>query len=248
MRIFQYEQVVSHWTLQMLKTEVEFFNEHMDRNAWIGLFDEPDNPIEQFILDSYDFHFSDKCNNVVGFEWWIHVMEKSDQMILFHADHDEYLRAEKDEMKYPMLGTCMYLDDDPNPTVFLDTQQTSIYEKQIEPFPPTNAVFSYAEEGKFLVYDPRYIHGVLPGSDKQTTLWYNIWDYKPDNLKRVGISREGYKNSNDNRGHFIVKERKEPVLFLGETISVGLDVHQKPMTLKGPRDPNGIGNLWQVKQ
>ena len=50
MRIFQYEQVVSHWTLQMLKTEVEFFNEHMDRNAWIGLFDEPDNPIEQFIF------------------------------------------------------------------------------------------------------------------------------------------------------------------------------------------------------
>ena len=110
----------------------------------------------------------------------------------------------------------MYLDDDPNPTVFLDTQQTSVYEKQIEPFPPTNAVFSYAEEGKFLVYDPRYIHGVLPGSDKQTTLWYNIWDYKPDNL--------------------------------GETTSVGLDVHQRPMTLKGPYGSNGIGNLWQVKQ
>ena len=79
-------------------------------------------------------------------------------------------------------------------------------------------------------------------------MWYNIWDYKPDNLKRVGISRQGYKNSNDNRGHFIIKERKEPVLFLGETTSVVLDVHQRPMTLKGPYGSNGIGNLWQVKQ
>ena len=49
MNIFQYDQVVSHWTLQMLKTEVEFLNTCMNKNAWIGLFDEPDNPVEQFI-------------------------------------------------------------------------------------------------------------------------------------------------------------------------------------------------------
>ena len=243
MRIFQYEQVVSHWTLQMLKTEVEFFNEHMDRNAWIGLFDEPDNPIEQFILDSYDFHFSDKCNNVVGFEWWIHVVEKSNHMILFHADHDEHLRVEKDEMKYPMLGTCLYLDDDSNPTIFLDTQQTSVYEKQLEPFPPTNAVFSYADEGKFLVYDPTYIHGILPGSDKQITLWYNVWSYKPNNLERVGVSRPLIE-----RPTYKMKEIKEPVLYLGKTVSLGIDVHQRPITLKGPHGAKSMGSLWKVSQ
>ena len=150
-------------------------------------------------------------------------------------------------MKYPMLGTCLYLDDDSNPTIFLDTQQTSVYENN-QNLSSHQCCISYADEGKFLVYDPTYIHGILPGSDKQTTLWYNIWDYKPDNLERVGISRRGYKNSNDNRGHFIIKERKEPTLYLGETISVGLDVHQRPITLKGPLGSHGIGNLWQVKQ
>ena len=83
-------------------------------------------------------------------------------MVRFHADHDEHLRVTEDEMKYPMLGACLYLDEDTNPTIFFNTQQTSKYEKQIEPFPPTDAVFSYADRGKFLVYDPTYIHGILP--------------------------------------------------------------------------------------
>ena len=155
MRIFQYDEIVTPNILNVIKSEVEIMSTLMDRNAWIGLHDQPDNAIEQFILDSYDFHFSDKCNNVVGFEWWIHVVEKSNHMILFHADHDEHLRVTENEMKYPMLGTCLYLDENSNPTIFLDTQHTSKYEKQIEPFPPTNAVFSYADEGKFLVYDKK---------------------------------------------------------------------------------------------
>ena len=154
MRIFQYDEIVTPNILVMLKGEVEIMNTLMDRNAWIGLHDQPDNPIEQFILDSYDFHFANKCNDVVGFEWWIHVVEKSNHMVRFHADHDEHLRVTEDEMKYPMLGACLYLDEDSNPTIFFNTQQTSKYEKQIEPFPPTDAVFSYADRGKFLVYDP----------------------------------------------------------------------------------------------
>ena len=77
MNIFQYDQIASAWTINMLQTEVDFFSKHMKKNAWVGLYDTPDNPIEQYILDSYDFHFSDKCDGVVGFEWWIHVMEKS---------------------------------------------------------------------------------------------------------------------------------------------------------------------------
>ena len=170
MRIFQYDEIVTPNILQILKSEVEIMNTLMDRNAWIGLHDQPDNAIEQFILDSYDFHFADKCNDVVGFEWWIHVVEKSNHMVLFHADHDEHLRVTEDEMKYPMLGACLYLDENSNPTIFFNTQQTSKYERQIEPFPPTDAVFSYADRGKFLVYDPTYIHGILPVSYTHLTL------------------------------------------------------------------------------
>ena len=243
MRIFQYDEIVTPNILDTLKSEVEIMNTLMDRNAWVGLHDQPDNAIEQFILDSYDFHFADKCNNVVGFEWWIHVVEKSNHMLRFHADHDEHLRVTENEMKYPMLGTCLYLDEDSNPTIFLNTQQTSKYEKQIEPFPPTNAVFSYADEGKFLVYDPTYIHGILPGSDKQITLWYNVWSYKPDNLDRVGVSRPLIE-----RPTYKMKEIKEPVLYLGKTASFGMNVHQRPITLKGPNGAQGIGNLWKVIQ
>ena len=243
MRIFQYDEIVTPNILQILKSEVEIMNTLMDRNAWIGLHDQPDNAIEQFILDSYDFHFADKCNDVVGFEWWIHVVEKSNHMVLFHADHDEHLRVTEDEMKYPMLGTCLYLDENSNPTIFFNTQQTSKYEKQIEPFPPTDAVFSYADQGKFLVYDPTYIHGILPGSDKQITLWYNVWNYKPNNLERVGVSRPLIE-----RPTYKMKEIKEPVLYLGKTVSHDMEIHQRPITLKGPHGSQSMGSLWKVNQ
>ena len=243
MRIFQYDEIVTPNILVALKSEVEIMNTLMDRNAWIGLYDQPDNAIEQFILDSYDFHFADKCNDVVGFEWWIHVVEKSNHMVRFHADHDEHLRVTEDEMKYPMLGTCLYLDENSNPTIFFNTQQTSKYEKQIEPFPPTDAVFSYADRGKFLVYDPTYIHGILPGSDKQITLWYNVWSYNPDNLQRVGVSRPLIE-----RPTYKMKDIKEPVLYLGKTVSLDIDVHQRPITLKGPHGAKSMGSLWKVSQ
>tara|TARA_S200000501_G_scaffold112918_1_gene106162 strand:- start:1232 stop:1963 length:732 start_codon:yes stop_codon:yes gene_type:complete len=243
MNIFQYDQVVSHRNLETLISEVDVFKDKMKGNAWIGLHDEPDNPIEQFIIDSYDFHFAHKCEGVVGFEWWIHVMEKDTQMITFHADHDEDKRINEGDMSFPMLGTCLYLDDIPNPTIFFNTEQTSKYEKEIEPFPPTSAVFSYADKGKFLVYNPRYLHGILPCSDKQSTLWYNVWHYKPKNLDRVGLSRLGFDN-----GHYIMKKRKDPVLYLGDTVTFGMDIQQKSMTLKGPHGTQGIGDLWEVNQ
>ena len=243
MNIFQYDQVVSPRTLETLISEVDVFKDKMQGNAWIGLHDEPDNPIEQFIIDSYDFHFADKCEGVVGFEWWIHVMEKDTQMITFHADHDEDKRINEGDMSFPMLGTCLYLDDNPNPTIFFNTEQTSKYEKEIEPFPPTSAVFSYADRGKFLVYTPRYLHGILPCSDKQSTLWYNVWHYKPKNLDRVGLSRLGFDN-----GHYIMKKRNDPVLYLGDTVTFGMDIQQKAMTLKGPHGAQGIGDLWEVNQ
>ena len=65
MKIFQYDEIVTPNVLVALKSEVEIMNTLMDRNAWIGLHDQPDNSIEQFILDSYDFHFADKCLSLI---------------------------------------------------------------------------------------------------------------------------------------------------------------------------------------
>ena len=43
MRIFQYDEIVTPNILVALKSEVEIMNTLMDRNAWIGLHDQPDN-------------------------------------------------------------------------------------------------------------------------------------------------------------------------------------------------------------
>ena len=93
------------------------------------------------------------------------------------------------------------------------------------------------------MYDPTYIHGILPGSDKQITLWYNVWSYKPDNLQRVGVSRPLIE-----RPTYKMKDIKEPVLYLGKTVSLDIDVHQRPITLKGPLGSQSMGSLWKVSQ
>ena len=62
MNIFQYDQVVSHRNLETLISEVDVFKDKMKGNAWIGLHDEPDNPIEQFIID-YENQVHDVDNN-----------------------------------------------------------------------------------------------------------------------------------------------------------------------------------------
>ena len=45
-----------------------------------------------------------------------------------------------------------------------------------------------------------------------------------------------------------MKDIKEPVLYLGETVSLGIDVHQRPVTLKGPLGSQSMGSLWKVSQ
>ena len=57
-------------------------------------------------------------------------------------------------------------------------------------------------------------------------------------MSRPIIERPTYK----------MKKIKEPVLYLGKTVSLGMDVHQRPITLKGPYGAQGIGDLWKVSQ
>ena len=242
MNVYQFEKIVNGFSCLKILHEINDFNP-LSRNAWIGIHDEPDNAIEAYILDSYSFLFEDQFHGVVGFEWWFHVMDNDRSMITFHADHDEAHRIQEGEMKYPLLSTCTYFDQDRNPTIFLNAQHKSKFERHVEPWPPTEAVFSYPARGKMVAYDPTYIHGILPGSDKQITLWYDVWSYKPDNLQRVGVSRPIIE-----RPTYKMKKIKEPVLYLGETVSLGIDVHQRPVTLKGPLGSQSMGSLWKVSQ
>ena len=46
-------------------------------NKWIGIHDEPENTIEKYIQDSYDFYISKSILSdtlVKGFEWCIYVL------------------------------------------------------------------------------------------------------------------------------------------------------------------------------
>ena len=242
MNVYQFEKIINGFSSLKILHEIIDFNP-LSRNAWIGIHDEPDNAIEAYILDSYSFLFEDQFHGVVGFEWWFHVMDNDRSMITFHADHDEAHRIQEGEMKYPLLSTCTYFDQDRNPTIFLNAQHKSKFERHVEPWPPTEAVFSYPARGKMVAYDPTYIHGILPGSDKQITLWYNVWSYKPDNLQRVGVSRPLIE-----RPTYKMKDIKEPVLYLGKTVSLDIDVHQRPITLKGPHGAKSMGSLWKVSQ
>ncbi|MEC7807373.1 MAG: hypothetical protein VYD75_09690 [Pseudomonadota bacterium] len=247
MNVYQFEKIINSYSSMMIKQEVEDFNP-LKRNAWIGLHDVPDNAIEAYILDSYSFLLEERCHGVVGFEWWFHIMESDRSMITFHADHDEVHRIEEGEMKYPMTSTCTYLDASNNPTIFLDSQHKSRHEKHVEPWPPQEAVFSFPDVGKMVIYDPTYIHGILPGSKGRTTLWYNVWGYKPDHMERVGRSRRGYLTGTDNRSVFIGCEQHEPTTYLGETKTIGVECNHKRINLVGPADVVAAGSLWSIKQ
>ena len=50
------------------------------------------------------------------------------------------------------------------------------------------------------------------------------------------------------RPTYKMKDIKEPVLYLGETVSLGIDVHQRPVTMKGPHGSQSMGCLWKVSQ
>ena len=247
MNIYQFEKIVNGFSCLKILHEINDFNP-LSRNAWIGIHDEPDNAIEAYILDSYSFLFEDQFHGVVGFEWWFHVMDNDRSMITFHADHDESHRIQEGEMKYPLLSTCTYFDQDRNPTIFLNAQHKSKFERHVEPWPPTEAVFSYPARGKMVAYDPTYIHGILPGSKGRTSLWYNVWGYKPNYMERVGIPRRGFLSDTTHRSTFIGCESIEPTAYLGETKTIGLECNHKRIDLVGPAGAIPAGTLWRVQQ
>ena len=240
MRIFQYDEIVTPNILNVIKSEVEIMSTLMDRNAWIGLHDQPDNAVEQFILDSYDFHFADKCNDVVGFEWWIHDTLNYNT-ITFHSNHDDtYRREEYGIMKYPLLSTETYLTNNTDPTTILDTQHGDYWE-EFKNFPPTDITYSVPEEGKFLVTDPRYIRGVFDSSPDRLTLHYDVWNYKPKNLNRLGISSKIF----DCR--FYKEQGSLPVEYLGRTKKDRMNLWQDYYDRYQPTALNS-GETWKVTQ
>ena len=248
MNLSCYPPILDAMSCLALKNEVEMFNP-LPGNMWLGIYDEPENTIEKFIQDSFDFYFKETYNfsgipfgNPVGFEWWFHVFDEDDRMIGFHSDHDEMVRREQEgEMRYPFCSVEIYLTNHTSPSMILDTI-TGKYDRDLRPFPPREMVFSLPEEGAMVAYDSRYIHGIGPNQNKgRMSLWYNVWHYRPKALGRIGMQT----NIVDCR--FYKQDARSPVKWLGETGTCTSDCMDKRVTFKYPKHAKE-GEVWSVNQ
>ena len=219
-----YPSIIDTPSVVQLKKDVEYFN--LPRNHWIGIHDEPENTIEKYIQDSFDFYMSSEYLTAVGFEWWIQIFD-GDYGIPFYDRLDESIRLETGERRYPLSSTITYLTNNTSPTIILDNDEV---------------IFSVPEEGKFLTCDPRYIRGVHPNNNKgRVTLYYDVWDYKPDGLERIGI------NSTPFPCRFYKHTNVQPVTWLGKVKECTSNVNDKVITFKYPNHFNE-GETWKVIQ
>ena len=221
-----YPPIIDSPSLVELKKDVEYFNS--SKNHWVGINDTPENTIEKYIQDSFDFYLGDSFSSTIvkGFEWWTQIFTGEDA-IPFHDNHDEGVRMDTGEKRYPLSSTITYLTNHTSPTIILDTE---------------DVIFSVPEEGKFLTCDPRYIRGVHPNNNKgRVTLCYDVWHYRPEGLERIGINSipfpcRFYKNNN-----------VQPVTWLGKVKDCTSNVYDKVITFKYPNHFNE-GETWKVIQ
>ena len=238
MNVLSYPPILDAISLVHVKKEVEYFHP-LGYNKWIGKYDEPENTIERYIQDSFDFLLSSQYPTAVGFEWWIENLDGHNTITL-HSNHDDHHRKENGLLQYPLLSTETYLTNDIDPTTILDTKQGKYWE-QYENNPPTEVVFSAPQEGKFITSDPRYMRGVFGECSSRTTLCYDVWDYKPKNLNRVGIVTKPF----DVR--FYKQEPSSPVQWLGKTRKMQLSINDQQFFKKFPTGYNA-GETWKVTQ
>ena len=129
---------------------------------------------------------------------------------------------------------------DIDPTTILNTKQGNYWEVY-DNNPPTEAVFSAPEEGKFVVTDPRYMRGVFGRRCPRLSLCYDVWHYKPKHLDRIGMVSKPYDCK------FYKREATLPMQWLGTTKILKVDIGNKTITNKFPTKYNE-GETWKVTQ
>ena len=221
-----YPPIIDSPSLVQLIKDAEYFNP--SRNHWIGINDEPENTIEKYIQDSFDFYLADSFSSTIvkGFEWELSIFD-GEYGIPFHEQLDESVRIETGEKRYPLSSTITYLTNNTSPTIILDNDEV---------------IFSIPEEGKFLTCDPRYIRGVHPNNNKgRITLCYDVWHYKPEGLERIGIKSTPFSC------RFYKNDPVEPVTWLGKVKDCTANVYDKVIRFKYPNHFNE-GETWKVIQ
>ena len=115
-----YQRIIDDLSIVNLRNEVKQFYplrpNGFTTNKWIGIHDEPENTIEKYIQDSYDFYLASQCkyeyrnglnSGVVGFEWWIEYISTYNEGIPFCSSHDEKVREDEEGDEAPAHITAL---------------------------------------------------------------------------------------------------------------------------------------------
>ena len=239
MNVLSYPPIIDSLSLLELKKQVRQFHP-LGVNQWIGRYDEPENTIEKYIQDSFDFYLAPQYPTAVGFEWWIESLDGHNTITL-HSNHDDTYRIQNNgKMKYPLASIETHLTNDIDPTTILDTKHGNHWEEYTN-LPPTESTFSVPEEGKFVISDPRYVRGVFGRCSTRLSLCYDVWHYKLQHLHRVGIVTKPFNC------RFYKREATLPTQWLGKTRILKVNLSNKTITNKFPVKFTE-GETWKVTQ
>jgi hypothetical protein len=188
MNVKDYGRIIDSDAVSVLLNSVEALKvtDNFYQNNWFYYGADPKNNIEKYILDTFDNYFPDlDSKKICGFEWWVHD-EETIETVSLHFDCDEYKRLTEYKIVSPLASTITYLNDNLSPTIITNIE--TIGDMEYEPKYPSEIVYSFPGEGKFIIFDPKYLHGVMKGKSKRLTLLYNVWEYRPEDLIEVSMS------------------------------------------------------------
>ena len=246
MIVLTYPPILTSISVVHLRKEVEYFSEYK-KNHWLGIHDAPENTVEKYIQDSFDFCLKENYNlsgipigAPVGFEWWIEYFDNNNS-IPFHSSNDEHLRITENKLNYPFCTSTTYLTNHTSPTIILNTRNGKCLDHLLE-FPPTEVIFSVPEEGKFVTYDSRYIRGVHPNDNQgRVSLCYDVWHYRPKGLERIGLVSKPFACQ------FYKTPETQPLAWLGKIKDCTSNLYDKVFTFKYPTTYRE-GETWKVIQ
>jgi hypothetical protein len=240
MKIKDYGKICSNETIEVLKNSMDFVisNYKMKGTYWMSINKKPKNNIENFILKTFNLYFSkiDK-KSVAGIEWWYRTSNykvqdcNEKQKIVLHFDFDEDIYASKNIVISPLGCSITYLTNTKNgPTIITNVESTG--PKTHFPELPTEIVYSHPGEGKFLTFDPKYLHGIGETEECRLTLLYNIWNYKITDARELSFSEDLDTLEIDNNKEKNINEYTGPFEY------IDIDVLKMPMSVKKPSKYN----------
>jgi hypothetical protein len=144
-----------------------------------------------------------------------------------HFDCDEQKRVDESVIISPLGCTVTYLTNTKSPPTFITNIEATGPTSHSSEL-PTEIIYSYPGEGKFLIFDPKYLHGIDRTKQIRTTLLYNVWDYE------VGGTEENFFNEDLTNLEIIKNKEKNIKKYNGPFEYANINVFENTMKVKKP--------------